>query len=90
MITNFPEKLNFLHEKLADLYEYFTSNRDYQKPVTNLKKKEHFFSKLETIVFLKKIKKERKKIFELPKFEKGEKSTALHLKNGTVLLACSF
>ena len=41
----FPDKWEYLIEKLAYPYEFFNSIDGYQKPVNNLKK-ENFFSKL--------------------------------------------
>ena len=40
--TEFPDKWQYLNEKLAYPYEYFESIDDYQKPVDNLKKKKTF------------------------------------------------
>ena len=43
--TGFPDKWNFLTEKLAYPHEYFNSIDDYQKPVDILKKRD-FSSKI--------------------------------------------
>ena len=45
MKTDFPDKWNYLYEKLAYPYGYFNSINNYQKPVNNSKKKD-FFGKL--------------------------------------------
>ena len=86
--TGFRDKWNFLTQKLAYPYEYFTSIDDYQKPFDNLKK-EDFFSKLKN-GYLDAGEIERtKEIIKLFNNKNGE-LTEIYLKSDVLLLACVF
>ena len=82
----FPDKWQYLNEKLAYPYQYFNSIDDYQKPVDNLKK-EDFFSKLKNKCPDDDEIERTKEIIKLFDFKNGEELTKLYCKSDVILLA---
>ena len=74
--TDFSDKWDHLSKKLAYPYKYFSSTRDYQNPVKNLKKAD-FFSKLKNACASDEEIEQTKEIinFFFEKMEKVQKYT---------------
>ena len=82
----FPDKWQYLNEKLAYPYQYFNSINDYQKPVDNIKK-EDFFSKLKNKCPDDDEIERTKEILKLFDIKNGEELTNLYCKSDFILLA---
>ena len=82
----FPDKWQYLNEKLAYPYQYFNSIDEYQKPVDNLKK-EHFFSKLKNKCPDDDEIERTKEIIKLFDNKNGKQSTKLYCKSDVISLA---
>ena len=74
----FPDKWQFLNEKLSYPFEYFNSIDDYKKPVDNLKK-EDFLSKLKNKCPTDDEISRTKKIIKIFIFENGEELKQLYI-----------
>ena len=87
--TVFPDKSEYVTEKLAYPYEIFNSIDDYPKLVDSLKK-EIFFSKLKTDY--PNDEENQRTMDKLKKFNNkiGEELTQKTLKSDVLLLACVF
>ena len=85
----FPDKWQYLNEKLAYPYEYFNNIDDYQKPVDNLKK-EDFFNKLKNDYPDDDEIERTREIIKLFNIKNGEELTRLYCKSDVILLADVF
>ena len=85
----FPEKWQYLNKKLAYPYQCFNSNKDYQKPVDNIKK-EDFFSNLKNDYPDDDEIERTKEIIKLFNIKDGEELTKLYCKSDIILLADVF
>ena len=85
----FPDKWQYLNEKLAYPCEYLYSIKDYQKPVDNLKK-EDFLSKLKNDYPDDEEIERTKQIIKLYNKKSGKELTKLYLKSDVIFLADVF
>ena len=79
----FPDKWQYLNEKLAYPYEYFNSIEDYQKPVDNLKN-EDFFSKLKNDYPDDEERERTKQIIKFFNMKSAKELTKLYLKSDVI------
>ena len=83
---DFPDKWQYLNEKLAYPYQYFNSIDEYKEPVDD-SKKEDFFSKLKNKCRdVEEIQRNRE-VIKLFDIKNGEGVTKLFCKRDVVLLA---
>ena len=89
LIKDFPDKWEYLNEKLDYAYESFNSVDDYEKPTTNLKKG-NFFGKFRKD-FAKDCEiKQTREILDVIVIKNGEQFTELYLKSDVILFADMF
>ena len=85
----FPDKWQYLNQKLAYPYEYFNSIDDYKPPVHNLENKD-FFSKLKNKCPDDREIDRTREIIKKFNIKNGEELTQLYLKSDVILLADAF
>ena len=87
--TEFPDKWTYLTKKIADLYEYFNSIEDYNKPVDNLENKD-FYSKLKNKCPDDNEIDRTREISKKFNIKDGKELTELYCKSDVLLLTCVF
>ena len=85
----FPDKWQYLNEKIAYPYEYFNNIDDHKKPADNLKKEDFFSESKNDYPYDEEIER-IKEIIKLFNIKDGEELRKLYCKSDVILLADVF